>query len=109
MSYHYVTVTGKYMEMDGVTPKSGRVEFYVDAPIVDTVNKVTLAPSAMNLTLDVKLGTFTTGTNPLISMDNAGLSAFNWWFIPRIEGVPNTPQQLSVLFTAGATQDITSL
>jgi len=107
MSYKQVTLTGTYTDAQG-NPASGDVMLYVDAPVVDTTLKVTVVVPTIEAKLD-STGKFTT-VPALLANDNAGLTLFNWWFVPHISGVPVNPQKLiPVNLANGATQDITAL
>lgn len=105
MAYKFVTVTGKYLD-ETLAPVHGLVQFNPSVPIVDTVNLVTLSPNTQDIPLDPVTGMFTVS---LLAMDNVGLSAFIWCFIPNIQNVPSSQQWLSVLFANGASQNIINI
>lgn len=105
MAYNFVTVTGKYQDGSG-NAAVGIVEFAPSGPIVDLTNKLTISLPVPLTTLAAATGSFSVS---VLAMDNSGLSAFTWIFRPHIAGVPVDDQYLSILFSNGATQDITAI
>jgi hypothetical protein len=101
-----VEVTGTYLSPEGV-PLTGQVSFDIPSPLVDSNDKVILAPTTIRRTLDVE-GAFQV-TLPVT--DDTDLTPLNWYYTVsvRIDRWKTDKWSFQLPATVGDTVDLAEL
>lgn len=83
MAFATTTVTGTYVQADGVTPSVGTVSFLLRSPFGDSDNDQIIAPGNLMATLD-GAGAFT------LSVPNSDVVGQTWLVVEVVDGVRRT-------------------